>query len=187
MTHLQNYFKMSAASVLNDSIVGSSTMFFFSFFDLWLLESEKRRQWLGSMLDVLAVRFRSAGEQVIDHLHNYARLGLNMYAFPPTTSHISSHSNLSTTHDSVNTTNNNHHHHHHSNNNSHHHHRDSSIDKESSLGESNIFASRQERESSMAERERERERGKANRKSSNQITFRLDRWVMIRRKSDGIY
>jgi hypothetical protein len=60
--------------------------------------------------------------------------GLNMYAFPPTSSHISSHPNLSTSHE---TTNNSHAH---SNNNSNHHHhqRDASMDKES-LGES-IFA-----------------------------------------------
>jgi hypothetical protein len=60
-----------------------------------------------------------------------------MYAFPPTSTHLSHHSNLTaTSHETVNTNNNNHHN---NNNNSHHYHRDSSIDKESSLGESNIF------------------------------------------------
>ena len=115
---------------------------FFDLDRLWFVESEKRRQWLDTMFDVFSICFWFVEDRVIDVLHAFARLGLNMYAFPPTTSHVSSHSNLSATHESVNTTNNNHHHHHHNNNNNnHHHHRDSSIDKESSLGESNIFPS----------------------------------------------
>ncbi len=58
-----------------------------------------------------------------------------MYAFPQTSSHLSHHSNsTATSHETANTNNNNHH-----NNNNNHHHRDSSIDKESSLGESSIF------------------------------------------------
>jgi hypothetical protein len=60
-----------------------------------------------------------------------------MYAFPPTSTHLSHHSNLTaTSRETVNTNNNNHHN---NNNNNTHHHCDSSIDKDSSLGESCIF------------------------------------------------
>lgn len=55
-------------------------------------------------------------------------LGLNMYGFSPSASHLSHHSNLPS-HETASTNNNTHHH----NNNNH---RDASIDKESSLGES---------------------------------------------------
>jgi len=62
-----------------------------------------------------------------------------MYAFPPTSSHLSHHSNLSAKlHETVNTNNNNHHNNN-NNNNNHHHHRDLSADKESSLGEPSIL------------------------------------------------
>jgi len=74
-----------------------------------------------------------------------------MYGFPPTSAHLS---NLSlTSHETSNTTNNN--------NNNNNHHRDSSIDKDSSLGRYliQVFCT----EYAMVgrkEREREREREK---------------------------
>ncbi|CAF1344676.1 unnamed protein product [Adineta steineri] len=97
MTHLQNYLKLSAANVLNDSI---------------------------------NVKNGENGSSRCSLPSPFA--GLNMYAFPPTSSHLSHHSNLSSAlHETVNTNNNNHHNN--NNNNNHHHHRDLSIDKESSL------------------------------------------------------
>jgi hypothetical protein len=103
MTHLQNYLKLSATSILNDSIN--------------LKNGEN-----GSSRCSIPSPFVA---------------GLNMYAFPPTSSHLSHHSNLTaTSHESTNTINNNHHNNHNNNsnnNNNNSHHRDSSIDKESSL------------------------------------------------------
>ena len=87
-----------------------------------------------------------------------------MYGFPSASSHLSHHSNLTAqSHETVNTNNNNHHVNN-NNNNTTHHHRDSSIDKESSLGESNTFVYRKKKSLSWSK--------KKEHKSSNQNTFR---------------
>ncbi|CAF1035580.1 unnamed protein product [Adineta ricciae] len=101
MTHIQNYLKLSAAGVLNDSINVKN------------------------------------GEN-----------GLNMYGFPPSSNHLSHHSNLSSTlHETVTTNNNNHHNNNNNNNNnnSNHHHRDLSTDKESASLARHVSTNRKDR------------------------------------------
>ncbi|CAF0789869.1 unnamed protein product [Rotaria sp. Silwood1] len=67
--------------------------------------------------------------------------GLNMCTFPPTSNHLSHHTNLPTSsHETVNMNNNNSHH----NNNNSHHYRDLSADKDSSLAR-HISTNRKER------------------------------------------
>ena len=103
-----------------------------------------------------------------------------MYAFPPTsTSHTARHAAKSS-HETVNS---NHQHHNNNNNNNnhyHHHHRDSSIDKDASLGEWSIFANHEWSLRTLRKKKGNR-RDKKARKSANQITLRLGRSVMIRR------
>ncbi|CAF3544384.1 unnamed protein product [Rotaria sordida] len=113
MTQLQNYLKLSAGSVPNDS-----------------LNSKNGEN--GSSRCSLSLPFVA---------------GLNMCTFPPTSNHLSHHSNLSTSsHETVhmNNNNNNSHHNNNNNNNNSHHYRDSSIDKDSSLAR-HISTSRKER------------------------------------------
>ncbi|CAF0836137.1 unnamed protein product [Adineta ricciae] len=112
MTHLQNYLKLSAASVLNDSIN--------------LKNSDNRNSRPSLQSPFLA--------------------GLNMFAFPPSSSHLAHHPlnvKSSSSVETINANHNNNNHHH------HHHHRESSIDKELSLARQ-IATNRKERNQSIA-------------------------------------
>lgn len=56
MTHLQNFLKLSASSILNDSMVGNEYVHRMSHF--FVLEFKKRRKWFFKMLNTVTIRYR---------------------------------------------------------------------------------------------------------------------------------